>query len=111
MDLSDYEDLDWDEEDDEDGNFQHCLGEGHLGNDPKGVVDEVLAEQPVVSKVRVASAEFAVIGPNAARNMLWTVVFATSARRGDWLRPVTGWRARPAHVREWERATGERWRR
>lgn len=27
MGLSDYEDLDWDEEDDEDGNFQHCLGE------------------------------------------------------------------------------------
>src|SRR5215203_2904163 len=111
MDLSDYEDLDWDEEDDEDGNFQHCLGEDHLGDDPKGVVDEVLAEQPVVSKVRVATAEFAIIGPNAARNMLWTVVFATSGRRGDWLRPVTGWRARPAHIREWGRPTGDRWSR
>jgi hypothetical protein len=111
MQLSDYEALDWDEEDDEGGNFQHCLGEDHLGNDPKQVVDELLAEQPIVSKVRVASAEFAVTGPNADRNMLCTVVFATSGRRGDWLRPVTGWRARPAHIREWEQATGERWRR
>ena len=111
MQLSDYEALDLDEEDDEGGNFQHCLGEDHLGNDPKQVVDELLAEQPIVSKVRVASAEFAVTGPNADRNMLWTVVFATSGRRGDWLRPVTGWRARPAHIREWEQATGERWRR
>jgi hypothetical protein len=111
MQLSDYEALDWDEEDDEGGNFQHCLGEDHLGNDPNQVVDELLAEQPIVSKVRVASAELAVTRPNADRNMLWTVVFATSGRRGDWLRPVTGWRARPAHIRGWEQATGERWRR
>src|SRR6266540_7125139 len=107
----DFEDLDWDNEDDEEGNYQHCLGADHLGEDPKRVVDELLAEEPVRSKLRLGTAAFALVGPNAARDTLWTVAFAASFKRGDWLRPITGWQAKPQQVREWERATGKAWRR
>lgn len=67
----DFEDLDWDDEDDEEGNYQHCLGADHLGEDPKRVVDELLAEEPIRSKLRLGTAEFALVGPNAARDTLW----------------------------------------
>src|SRR4029453_3204308 len=111
MDLDDFDELDWDDEDDESGNFQHCLGERHLGDDPKRVVDELLSTEPVASELELTTADLALVGPDSARAPLWTVVFAASFKRGDWLRPVTGWKAKPAQGREWERATGKTWRR
>jgi hypothetical protein len=47
LDLSRFEDIDWDPEEQEDGNYQHCLRPGRLGPYPERVVDEVLSEEPV----------------------------------------------------------------
>jgi len=46
-------------------------------------------------EIPVDTAEFAVVGPNAKGNFMWTLLFDTSWKRGDWLRPVTGWDSRP----------------
>jgi hypothetical protein len=77
---------------------------------PEQVVYEVLSEEPVEIKLPVETAEGAFVGPNRARNQLWTLLFDTSYKRGDWLRPVTGWKAKPAEIREWEQATSKRWK-
>jgi hypothetical protein len=77
---------------------------------PDQVVYEVLSEEPVEIKLPVETAEGAFVGPNRARNQLWTLLFDTSYKRGDWLRPVTGWKAKPAEIREWEQATSKTWR-
>jgi hypothetical protein len=95
-----------DPEDDEDGNAAHCR---RLGI-PEQVVYEVLSEEPVEIKLPVQTAEGAFVGPNRVRNQLWTVLLDTSYKRGDWLRPVTGWQATPAEIREWEQATSKRWK-
>jgi hypothetical protein len=106
VELSKFEWIDWDAEDDEDGNTAHCR---RLGV-PEQVVYEVLSEEPVEIKLPVESAEGVFVGPNRARNQLWTLLFDTSYKRGDWLRPVTGWKAKPAEIREWEQATSKRWK-
>jgi hypothetical protein len=106
MDLSKYEAIDWDDEEDEEGNLAHCRRNGV----DEQVVYEVLAEEPVEVKLPLESAEGAFVGPNRARNQLWTLLFDTSYKRGDWLRPVTGWKAKPAEIKEWEQATGHTWR-
>jgi len=100
-----YEAIDWDDEDDEDGNLQHCLRHGV----DEAVVGEVLATHPVEVKFPLISAEIALTGPNASYTIWWTLLLATSYKRGDWLRPVTGWRAKVAEVRSWENATGQTW--
>ena|SRR5829696_8192146 len=107
MDLGKYEAIDWDDEEDEEGNLAHCRRNGV----DEQVVYEVLAEEPVEVKLPLESAEGAFVGPNRARNQLWTLLFDTSYKRGDWLRPVTGWKAKPAEIKEWEQATGHTWRR
>ena len=56
-------------------------------------------------KLAVKTAEGAFVGPNRARNQLWTLLSDTSYKRGGWLRPVTGCKAKPAEIREWEQAT------
>jgi hypothetical protein len=110
MDLSKYEAIDWDSEeeqpDEQRNNLLHCLRHGV----DEQVVYEVLAEEPVEIRLHLQSAEAAFTGPNRARNQMWTLLFDTSYKRSDWLRPVTGWRARSTEIREWERVTGRRWR-
>jgi hypothetical protein len=54
------------------------------------------------------TAQYSVVGVALAG--LWLVLFKESDIRSDWLRPVTGWPAEVAEVREWERATGETWK-
>jgi hypothetical protein len=107
VDLSKFEWIDWDPEDDEDGNTAHCR---RLGI-PEQVVYEVLSEEPVEVKLPVETAEGAFVGPNQARTNYGQCcsIRHTRYKRGDWLRPVTGWRAKPAEIREWEQATSERW--
>jgi hypothetical protein len=95
----------WDEEDFADGNLAHCLEHGI----DEQVVEEVLAGEWVNIEITVNTAEFAIVGPNLARNFMWTLLFAPSQRRGDMLRPVTGWDSRPSEIREWERITGHEW--
>jgi hypothetical protein len=103
LDLSRYEDVDWDPEEQEDGNWQHCARAEHLGPRPDRVVDEVLRCEPVELKMRVEHAEFSLVGPDVSTSSLWVVLFDTSHKRGDWLRPVTGWAAPPTARDAWHR--------
>jgi hypothetical protein len=97
--------IDWDDLDDEDSNLAHCLDHGV----DEVVVDEVLQQHPVEIKLKTAS-EFVIAGPNAARDTPWTLLFNTSYKRGDWLRPVTGWESKTAEIRQWEQITHQTWR-
>lgn len=106
MDLGRFEAIEWDPEDDSEGNLAHCQRPDHLGSHAERIVHEVLTEDPVEIKFRVQTAEFAVVGPDRSRNRLWVVLFDTSRRRGDWLRPVTGWAAEAAEQRAWEQRRG-----
>lgn len=106
MDLSKFERIDWDDEEDDDGNLVHCLEHGV----DEQVVDEVLREEPVEVDIPLDTAEFAIVGTNAERNQIWTLLFDVSWKRGDWLRPITGWRAKPAEIREWELARKKKWK-
>ena len=101
MNVWDFEAIDWDDEDDEDGNLLHCLRRGI----DERIVSQVLSEAPVEIKMRLASAEIALVGPDSGGRM-WTVLFDWSYKRGDWLRPITGWPAEPDEIKEWERARG-----
>jgi len=64
MDLSKYEAIDWDSEeeqpDEQRNNLLHCLRHGV----DEQVVYEVLAEEPVEIRLRLESAEAAFTGPN-----------------------------------------------
>lgn len=99
MKLSDFEAVDWDDEENEDGNLVHCLRHGVT----ERVVYEVLREAPVEIDLVVRSADFAVVGPDSNGRM-WTLLFDVSPRHGDWLRPVTGWQAEVDEIAEWTRA-------
>lgn len=99
MNIWDVEEIDWDDEEQEGSNLAHCL-ESHID---EIVVYEVLSEEPVEIKMRVVTADFAIVGPNAARAKWWTLLFDWSYKRGDWLRPVTGWEAEPEEKLAWER--------
>ena len=59
-------------------------------------------------RFRTQTAQYSVVG--VALSDIWLVLLEDSHKRGDWLRPVTGWPAEAAEIREWERATGQRWR-
>ena len=98
MNLWDFEAVDWDDEEDEEGNLAHCLEHGV----DERVVDDVLREDPVEIEMNLQTAEFAICGPDRGGTM-WTLLLDRSFKRGDWLRPVTGWRAEPDEIREWER--------
>lgn len=101
MNLWDFEAIDWDDGEDPDGNLAHCLRRGV----DEQVVDEVLTEAPAEVKMRVVSADFAVVGPDRGGKM-WTILFDRSFKRGDWLRPVTGWESEPEEATAWRRARG-----
>jgi len=106
LDLSRFEGIDWDPEDDPDGNLEHCRQPLRLGPNPERVVHEVLNEQPAQITFTMQTAEYAVVGPDRSRSVLWLVLFDVSPQRGDWLRPVTGWRAEAAERRLWEQRFG-----
>lgn len=101
-----WETIDWDDLEDEEGNYVHCLVHGV----DEDVVDEVLQERPVEIKLSPMWAEYAIAGPNAAWNTLWTLLFDSSYKRGDWLRPVTGWKSKDAEVSQWQAITHLTWR-
>ena len=101
MNLWDVEAIDWDDEEDEDGNLAHCLRHGI----DEQVVAEVLGERPVEVKMKVVSAEFIMVGPDRGGRM-WTILFDWSFKREDWLRPISGWESEPEEVTAWRRAGG-----
>jgi hypothetical protein len=106
LNLDDFDAIDWDPEDDPTGNLAHCAEHGI----DERVVDEVLSGDWVSIEIPVDTAEFAIVGSNTKGNFMWTLLFDTSWKRGDWLRQVTGWDSRPKDIREWERVTGKQWK-
>ncbi len=107
LNLDDFEEsLDWDPEDWERGNRSHCLDHGI----DEQVVEEVLFSNDWANiEMTVETADFVIVGPNWAWNFMWTLLFAPSRRRGDVLRPITGWDSKPREITEWERLTGHEW--
>ena len=81
MNLTDFHGIDWDDEEDEDGNLAHCLRVDHLGPNPERVVHEVLSEEPVEIKYPVRTADIAVVGPDRSRTVLWVVLLSVSSER------------------------------
>jgi hypothetical protein len=113
LDIYRYEIIDWDDPDQdpdpESNNLLHCQRAGHLGANAEVIVYELLYGGPWVEvQFRVQTAQYSIVGLAQAR--LWLVLFKDSDIRSDWLRPVTGWPAERAEIREWERATGQRWK-
>ncbi len=105
IDLDDFDAIEWDPVEIEGSNLAKC---GRRGID-EFLVEEVLEGEWVSVEMPVDSAEFVVVGPNEERNQMWTLLFATSSRRGDWLRPVTGWLSAPGEIAEWRNQTGLSW--
>jgi hypothetical protein len=103
--IYEWEAIDWDDLEDEDGNYAHCLRHGV----DEVVVDEVLRERPVGIKLNPVYSDFVIAGPDGAWATLWTLLFDRSRKRGDWLRPVTGWKSKKAEVRQWEAITSMTW--
>ena len=91
LNLSRFEAIEWDDDDDADGNVAHCMRQDHLP-DPQRIVYEVLSESPVELKMRLTSAEFAIVGPDFG-GAYWVILLVASGRKGELLRPVTGWPA------------------
>lgn len=104
LDLGRFEGIDWDADDDERGNLAHCQRPDHLGPHPERVVYEVLSEEPAEITMKVQTAAFTIVGPDRTRSQLWVILFDISHKRGDYLRPITGWRAEIAERQEWLRA-------
>jgi hypothetical protein len=105
LNLDDFDLIDWDPIEKENGNLAKCMRRGI----DDVVVLEVLSEDWIDVEMPVESAEFAVIGPNEEHNQMWTLLFAVSLQRGDWLRPVTGWPSDNDEIKEWEIQMGQKW--
>lgn len=107
-----YEVIDWDDPeidpDPKTNNLLHCQQADHLGPQAELIVYELFRGYWAEVKFRVQTAEYSVVG--VALSNIWLVLFDESYKRGDWLRPVTGWPAERAEIREWEQATGQTWR-
>jgi len=106
LNLDDFDALDWDEEDAEGSNLAHILE--HDIDDV--AVEDVLADDWINVEMTVHTAEFAIVGPDRRWNRMLTLLFDTSWKQGNWIRPVTGWESEPPELLEWERVTGRKWR-
>jgi hypothetical protein len=82
LNLDDFDNnIDWDPVEAENSNLAKCMRR----DIDQFVVAEVL-EGEWVSVIRpVETAEYVIVGPNEERNQRWTLLFATSPVRGDWL--------------------------
>ena len=106
LNLEYFDAIDWDSIEAEGSNLAKCMSRGI----DEGVVWEVLEGDWVDVEMPVETAEFAIVGPSEEHNRMWTLLFATSSKRGDWLRPVTGWPSDSREVAEWRNQTGQEWR-
>jgi hypothetical protein len=105
LNLDEFDALDWDEEDAEGSNLAHILE--HDIDDV--AVENVLDDDWISVEMVVSTAEFAIVGPDRRWDRMLTLLFDTSYKQGNWLRPVTGWESEPPELREWERVTGGKW--
>lgn len=104
--LYDFTAIDWDTKDAPDSNMLHCARHGVN----RRVVGEVLSGRWVDVEMLVNTAEFAIVGPNAKRSVMWTLLFDRSWKDSNLLRPVTGWESKQKDIRAWEKGTREKWR-
>lgn len=105
LNLDEFDALDWDEEDAEGSNLAHILE--HDIDDV--AVENVLDDDWISVEMVVNTAEFAIVGPHRRWDRMLTLLFDTSHKQGNWLRPVTGWESEPPELLEWERVTGGKW--
>lgn len=90
--------IEWDDEDDPEGNLAHCLRHGVN----EEIVSAVLGGQPVSIQMTLHTADIAMVGPDR-KGQCWTILFDTYADGG--YRPITGWESEPEEIAEWIRAT------
>jgi hypothetical protein len=105
LDLDEFDALDWDEEDAEGSNLAHILE--HDIDDV--TVENVLDDDWISVEMVVHTAEYAIVGPDRGWDRMLTLLFDTSHKQGNWLRPVTGWESETPEILEWERVTGAKW--
>lgn len=113
LDIHRYELIDWDEpeidDDPETNNLLHCQQPDHLGMQAEMIVYTIFYDGFWAEiSFKTQTAQYAVVGVALAN--VWLVLLEDSDKRGDWLRPVTGWPAERPEIREWEKATGETWK-
>ncbi len=112
LDVHRYELVDWDDPeidpDPETNNLLHCQQPDHLGAQAELIVYEVLFGYWAEVRFKTQTAQYSVVG--LALSSIWLLLLEDSYKRGDWLRPVTGWPAERAEIREWEQATGQTWK-
>jgi hypothetical protein len=105
LNLDDFDALDWDEVESQSSNLAHILE--HDIDDV--AVEDVLAHDWINIEMTVHTAEFAIVGPDRRWGRILTLLFDTSWKQGNWLRPVTGWESEPPELLEWERVMGQKW--
>jgi hypothetical protein len=112
LDIYRYEIFDWDDPeldpDPETNNLLHCQRADRLGAQAEVIVAELFRGDWAEVRFRKQTAEYSVVG--VALSDIWLVLLEDSHKRGDWLRPVTGWQAEAAGIRQWEKLTGQTWR-
>jgi hypothetical protein len=112
LDIHRYEIFDWDDPevdpDPRTNNLLHCQQTDHLGAQAEVIVYELFLGHWAEVQFKKQTAEYAVVG--VALSDIWLVLLEDSPKRGDWLRPVTGWPAEIAEIRAWEKLTGQTWR-
>src|SRR5215204_3503847 len=79
LNLEEFDAIDWDPVEAENSNLAKCMRRGI----DESVVWEVFAGDWVDVEMPVNTAEFVVVGPNEERNQMWTLLFATSSKRGE----------------------------
>jgi hypothetical protein len=105
LNLDEFDALDWDEEDAEGSNLAHIME-----HDIDAVaVEEVLAADWISIEMTVQTAEFVIVGPDWRWDRMLTLLFDTSWKQGNLLRPVTGWESALPQLLEWERVMGGKW--
>ncbi len=84
MELGDYEDLDWDDEDDEEGNFQHCLGRTISATTPRESSTRSWPSNPSSLKFESGLPSSRLSGPTqrATYSGPWCSLLRTSAVTG-----------------------------
>lgn len=103
--LDNFDELDWDDEHVPGSNLAHIFE--HDIDDI--AVEDVLDDDWINVEMIVHTAEFAIVGPDRRWNRMLTLLFDTSWKQGNWLRPVTGWESEPPELLEWERVIGQKW--
>ena len=95
LDIARYELIDWDDpqidDNPEANNLLHCQQADHLGMQAEMIVYETSIRPLGRVQFTMQTAEYAVVGVGLAN--IGSCCSKSSPRRGDWLRPVTGWPA------------------